>query len=34
VREVIFRDADDCLRRAPRLVRDYLIRGRGAPLLA
>jgi len=32
--ERAFRDADDCLRRTPRLVRDFLFRGRGAAILA
>ncbi len=32
--ERTFRDVEDCLRRAPRLVRDYLLRGRGAPIRA
>jgi hypothetical protein len=32
VREVLFRNADDALRRAPRLVREYLTTARGAPI--
>ncbi len=30
--ERTFRDPGECLRRAPRLVRDYLVRGRGTPI--
>src|SRR5262245_4819916 len=33
VREVIFRGVDDALRRAPRLIRDYLTNGRAEPLV-
>ena len=33
VKEAAFRDAEDCLRRAPRLVRDYLMRGRGTTIV-
>jgi hypothetical protein len=33
VREQVFRDADECIRRAPRLVRDYLVQGRGEPIV-
>lgn len=32
VREVIFRNFDDALRRAPALVREYLTTQRGAPI--
>jgi hypothetical protein len=33
VREVLFRDFDDAMRRLPRLLRQYLSEERGAPLL-
>ncbi len=32
VRELSFRNADDALRRAPRLIREYLTTTRGAPI--
>lgn len=32
--ERTFRNVHDCLRRAPRLARDYLERGRGTPIRA
>lgn len=32
VREVLFRNAEDALRRAPRLVREYLTTRRGDPI--
>ena len=31
VREVLFRNFEDALRRSPRLVREYLTTNRGAP---
>jgi hypothetical protein len=32
VREVLFRNFEDAMRRGPRLVRDYLMTDRGAPI--
>lgn len=32
VREVTFRNADECLRKAPRLVTEYLTTARGSPI--
>jgi hypothetical protein len=32
VREVLFRNFDEALRRVPRLVREYLTTSRGAPM--
>lgn len=32
VREILFRNVDDALRRGPRLVREYLTTNRGAPI--
>ena len=32
VREVLFRNFDDAMRRGPRLVREYLTTARGAPI--